>query len=241
MRLLLLLVLLPYSLLAQASNFKLGIGHDLEPIMASLIAQFEPEAGHSITLVSAPGSTLEQQAKAGELDMLLAPDARVPSLLESQGLIRSGSRQTYAIGQLWLWTPRTSHPQPGTLQQLSSLAMVNPKLDAYGRAGQNLLQSLSRWPWQRGQLLQTFDSPTAKRMAASGQVEGALLPASLLLLQGIPLNQVLIIPPGYYQPLEQQLVILKASSQQALAERLSAYLRSEPVQRQLADFGYLQP
>jgi molybdate transport system substrate-binding protein len=51
--------------------------------------------------------------------------------------------------------------------------------------------------------------------------------------------QGIIIPPKYYQPIAQQLVIIKSSQQVKLAQQISDFILQENNQEKLFQLGYL--
>ena len=51
--------------------------------------------------------------------------------------------------------------------------------------------------------------------------------------------QGIVIPPEYYQPIAQQLVIIKSSQQVKLAQQISDFILQEDNQEKLVKLGYL--
>ena len=85
---------------AVASNFLLPI--------KELSSEFEKNSANKIVVISASTGKLYAQIKQGApFDILLAADSLRPELLEKEGIGISGSRFTYAVGRLALWSAYT--------------------------------------------------------------------------------------------------------------------------------------
>ena len=82
---------------AVASNF-------LNPLK-EIAKRYEQDTGNTLILISASTGKLYAQARHGApFDILLAADAKRPALLEQEGVGVKGTRFTYAVGALVLWS-----------------------------------------------------------------------------------------------------------------------------------------
>ena len=87
-----------HALVAVAANFA--------ETAAELEREFEQLYGHELRLTTGSTGKLYAQITHGApFDVLLAADALRPRLLVEAGLVVPGSRSTYAIGRLALWSP----------------------------------------------------------------------------------------------------------------------------------------
>ncbi len=76
--------------------------------MQVIAADFEKATGHQAVLAFGATGTFYAQIKNGApFDVLLAADDKTPARLEQAGGAVPGSRFTYAIGKLVLWSART--------------------------------------------------------------------------------------------------------------------------------------
>lgn len=85
---------------AVASNFTAAI--------ASIAKRFEAGTDHKVTLIfGSTGKHYAQIKNGAPFDAFFAADVRRPEYLEKEGAALPGSRFTYAVGKVVLWSPRT--------------------------------------------------------------------------------------------------------------------------------------
>jgi molybdate transport system substrate-binding protein len=188
---------------AMASNFA-GAGSELAQL-------FEQKSGHRVRL--AFGSTGKQYAQivnGAPFDAYFAGDAERPEKLERQGLIRPGSRFTYALGRLVLWSPAAGLAVDGAAAlrrgEFRHLAVANPKLAPYGRAARETLQRLGLWDGLRSRMVRGENIGQTFQFVKSGNAELGLVAASQA--RGLPGSRW-EVPQDLYTPIVQQAVLLK--------------------------------
>src|SRR6478672_11186973 len=118
------------ALVAVAANFV--------PPFREVSTEFEKATGHTVQVASGPSGGFYSQIKNGApFDVFFSADDERPKLLEDEGLAIAGSRFTYAVGRLVLWSPDPALVageetlKTGTFMHL---AMANPKTAPYGAA-----------------------------------------------------------------------------------------------------------
>ncbi len=98
------LILLPFQVTAE--SIRVAVASNFNPAMQALVNQFEQQSGHEVTLISgSTGKIYAQIINGAPFDVFFAADVERPRQLEQDKLIQSGSRFTYAIGQVVLWSP----------------------------------------------------------------------------------------------------------------------------------------
>ena len=66
-----------------------------------------PKLDHQLLISSqSTGKHYAQIQQGAPFDLFFAADSQHPLLLEQQGLAQAGSRFTYALGKLVLWSPQ---------------------------------------------------------------------------------------------------------------------------------------
>ena len=219
--------------IAVASNFAEAI--------KSIARLFETKTGQRVVLV--PGSTGKHYAQirnGAPFAAFLAADVRRPELLESEGLTLVGSRFTYAVGKVVLWSPRAGYVESqgavlsgGTFRYL---AMANPKLAPYGRAAQEVLQSLELWGKLRGRMVRGENIGQTFQFISSGNAELGFVAFSQIKRVGREAEgSYWDIPQALYTPIEQQAVLLK---EDAVARAFLEYVRGEEAQKIIRGYGY---
>ena len=216
--------------IATAANFK--------PTLQQLLQDFDSSGKHSIRISSASTGTLYTQAIHGApFDILLAADAARPHRLEQEGHAVAGTRRTYAVGQLVLvYQPRLATLAAAGVERIMSrpglsLAIANPELAPYGQAAAEVLQRQGLQVANRD-LLRASNVLQAYQMWYSGGADTALVARSLVT------ENYLLISQDWYQPLEQQAVLMRAAADKPLARELMLYLQSEPAREIITRHGY---
>jgi len=191
---------------AAASNFR--------PAMRVLAKRFEADTGHKIRLIF--GSTGKQYAQivnGAPFDAFFAADVARPLKLEQEGLAVAGSRYTYALGKLVLWSSQAGFVddegkvlQQGTFQRL---ALANPALAPYGKAAQETLEALGLWESLSDRLVRGENVGQTFQFISSGNAQLGFVAMSQLKHPKNPVKGSYWEVPGqFYQPIEQQAVLL---------------------------------
>src|SRR5690606_17187656 len=112
--------------------------------MAALVERFEAETAHRVRITTgSTGKHYAQIRNGAPFDAFFAADAERPRLLEDAGVGVPGSRFTYAIGRLALWSPRSEYVDAeGKIREdggFRHLAIANPSLAPYGAAARDVL------------------------------------------------------------------------------------------------------
>lgn len=209
--------------------------------VARLIAQgFERDTGHRVQLaVGSTGKHYAQIVHGAPFDAFLAADTERPARLEREGRALAGSRITYAIGQLALWSPNPGlvDGQGNVLESdaFRHLAVANPRLAPYGLAASQVLQSRQLLDALRPRLVQGENIGQTFRFVQSGAAELGFVALS----QALPVAGSYWLPPAeLYDPIEQQAVLLRDTPQ---GRQFMAYLQSGRVRDIIRRHGYRTP
>lgn len=224
-------------LVAVAANFAEVIER-LEP-------DFERESGHRLTITTGSTGALYAQVRNGApFDVLLAADQERPELLEKYGEAVAGSRFTYAVGRLTLWSADPAligADGEMALQQAEfrRLAVANPALAPYGRAARETLISLDLYERLADRLVMGQNVGQAHALVATGNAELGFVALSYVVS---PRNDIAgsrwDVPQKYYSPIRQDGVLLSRAVENSAALDFIAYLRREDVAAVARGFGY---
>src|SRR5688500_15358786 len=106
-RLLLALVTVTRAVTAHAEEVRVAVASNFTAPMEKLAAEFARDTGHEAVVASGATGKLYTQIKNGApFELLLSADETTPSKLEQEGAAVAGSRFTYAIGKLVLWSAK---------------------------------------------------------------------------------------------------------------------------------------
>src|SRR5579863_978510 len=92
---------------ARAEELNVAVAANFFGTLQKLAPKFEQASGNKLLLSSGSSGQFYTQIRQGApFDVLLSADSDRPRQLETEGLGVAGSRFTYAIGTLVLWSPR---------------------------------------------------------------------------------------------------------------------------------------
>jgi molybdate transport system substrate-binding protein len=222
----------------QTKPLRIAVAANFAQTLKLLLADLPNKEKINYQIISAATGTLYQQIKHGApFDIFLSADATRPKLLEQDKLIIANSRKTYAFGQIALWSATQQISSLNDLNSYSNkLAIANPHTAPYGKAAQQALQHLSLWQKLKNQFVTGININQTFQQVRSQAVPFGIVAHSQLVINKY---QGIIIPPEYYQPIAQQLVIIKASQQVTLAQQVSDFILQVSSQHKLQQLGYL--
>ena len=161
----------------------------LQKTAKALETAFEKQSGHDVVL--APGSTgkhFAQIQNGAPFDVFLAADAERPKLLEEGGKAVSGSRFTYAVGSVVLWSPKNGlvDPEAEVLREgkFKRLAIANPRLSPYGKAAQQILENLGLWDSIKSRIVQGENIAQTFQFISTGNAELGFISLSQIMKPG---------------------------------------------------------
>lgn len=238
-----LLCLFSAKLCASGASITVAVATNFKPLLSELAPSFSAEHHIKVRISSASTGVLYNQIRQGApFDVFLSADSERPALLEQQNLIVANSRATFALGQLVL----VSHDQSlvasqQLLQQWQGpLAIANPRIAPYGLAAQQTLSYLKLWPWAQGdrsKLVRGNSVAQTFQFVHSGNIKLALVVHAQVKGKSFA-GGVWQVPNTMYQPIAQQLVVLKATKQISAANRFAHWLLAPEQQQRIMAGGY---
>ena len=232
------------STLLRAEVATVAVAANFAVPMRSITATFEEQTGHSVVLV--PGSTGQIYAQilnGAPFDVFLAADSDRPARLAEDGLAVGASRFTYARGRLVLWSADPRAFDGRGVEMLAGgefrhIAIASPELAPYGAAARQVLEQLELWEALRPRVAIGQSIGQAFAMAVTGNAELGLVALSQALAYDGPASYV-TVPPEFYDPIEQDAILLSRGAENAAAVALMAFLQSTEIRRIIREFGYL--
>ena len=166
-----------------------------------------------------------------------------PRKLEEEGLTVRGSRFTYALGKLVLWSakPNTVDREGKVLSQgqFAHISLGNPKTVPYGEAGAQVLRHLGLYEALETKFVLGENIAQTQQFVASGNAELGFVAQSGVYKDGqLTGGSAWWIPPELYSPIRQEAVLLKKGQDNAAAKALLDYLRSAPAKAIMTPLGY---
>ncbi len=218
-----------------ATELRVAVAANFLGTLQTLAPKFEQSSGHPIIASGGASGLLTTQIIEGApFDVFLSADAERPKQLEAKGLTVEGSRSTYAIGTLVLWSP-TTHPIDGEVLGKAAfrhLGIANPASAPYGRAAQEVLTKRGLWDSlnREGKIVVGESITQAWQFAQSGNAEFAFVALSQTLdAQGKATGYSWLPPSSDYSPIIQDAVVLKRTRSPDASQAFVRWLTHDPV------------
>ncbi|MGM0593677.1 MAG: molybdate ABC transporter substrate-binding protein [Pseudomonadota bacterium] len=247
------LILITAVLLAGPSHagepLRIAVAANFSATMERLSHTYEQQRGvHSLVSGASSGKHYAQIRQGAPFDLFLSADNVRTADLEKEGHAVAGSRRTYALGRLVLWSPDPDMiPEDGGALLASDhyqrLAMANPRVAPYGAAAEAVLDSLGL-ALPRGRVVIGQSVGQTFNFVSTGNAEIGLVALS----QAINYEREHAkgsswIPAAeHYPAITQEAIVLSRSPQQQAARALLEWMRSDPAARAIIEEdGYRLP
>jgi len=232
------------SLLAQADEVQVAVAANFTAPMQQIAAQFEKDSGHKATLAfGATGKFYAQIINGAPFEILLSADDETPARLEKEGQGIAGSRFTYAIGTLVLWSANpTLVDAKGEILKTGDfkhLALANPKTASYGTAAVEAMTKLGLLSTLQPRFVQGENISQTQQFIMSGNAELGFVALSQVFKDGkISGGSAWIVPANLYQQIQQDAVLLSKGKDKPAAIALLAYLKGDKARAIIKSYGY---
>jgi len=234
------LLLLLIGVQAMADDIRVAVASNFAVTMETLASRFERESGHHVIVIpGASGRLYAQILHGAPFDAFFSADSERPEKLENSGHAIDGSRFTYAVGRLVLWSRDDNligSDGRATLKEgrFERLAMANPRLAPYGRAAVQVLENIGFTAGNR--FVRGENVGQAYQFVHSGAAELGLVAASQLV--GGDKGSRWDIPQQLHDPIEQQAILLNDS---ASARAFLDWLQTDAARDIIRQHGYGTP
>ncbi|PKM24055.1 MAG: molybdate ABC transporter substrate-binding protein [Gammaproteobacteria bacterium HGW-Gammaproteobacteria-13] len=235
---------LVFSSQALAEQVQVAVAANFTAPLQAIAAEFEKDTGHSVVAsFGATGQLYAQIQHGAPFEVLLSADDSTPAKLDSEGLGVNGSRFTYAVGSLVLWSAA-----PGYLDgsdaalkanQYRHLAIADPKTAPYGLAATQVLAKLGLTEAVQGKLVTGQSIAKALHFIATGNAELGFVALSQVYQDGqLSSGSAWIVPAELHTPIKQDALILKQGEHNPAAAAFTAYLKGEKAAAIIKSYGY---
>lgn len=238
----LVLGLIPGQLVAE--EIRVAVASNFTNAISAIVRRFEANTDHKVSLsFGSTGKHYAQISNGAPFDAFFAADVRRPQQLEKDGITVPGSRFTYAVGRVVLWSPRQAYvDENGTVLELGTyrhLAIANPKLAPYGRAAMEILQARGLWDRLGSRLVRGENIGQTLQFVKSGNAELGFVADSQVRRPGQAVEgSYWQVPQTLYTPIQQQAVLLK---DRIAARAFLSFVRSDEAVNIIHDYHYDTP
>lgn len=229
---------------AHADEVQVAVAANFTAPIQTIAADFKKDTGH--TLVAAYGATGQfyAQIKNGApFEVFLSADDSTPQKLESEGDTVKGSRFTYAVGTLALWSAKEGYvdAKGDVLQknQYQHLSIANPKAAPYGLAATQVLAKLGLTDQVKSKLVEGQNITQAYQFVSTGNAELGFVALSQIYKDGkVSSGSAWIVPGQMHDPIKQDAVILNKGKDNPAAKALVDYLKGPKAAAVIKSYGY---
>ena len=229
---------------ALADEVQVAVAANFTAPIQAIAKDFEKDTGHKLVAsFGATGQFYAQIKNGAPFEVFLAADDSTPAKLEQEKAVVPGSRFTYAIGKLALWSPKDGYVdakgevlKKGGFQHLS---IANPKTAPYGLAATQVLDKLGLKDKLAGKIVEGQNIGQAYQFVSSGNAELGFVALSQIYKDGkVTAGSAWIVPADLYEPIRQDAVILEKGKDNAAAKALVDYLKGPKAAAVIKAYGY---
>ena len=228
----------------RAAEVLVAVAANFGAPMRKIAQAFESQSGHTATLaLGATGAFAAQIRNGAPFDVLLAADEETPARLEKEGLALAGSRFTYAIGRLALWSARENYVGASgevlARGDFAHIAIANPMLSPYGQAAVETMQRMGVYGRLAPRIVQGENISQAFQFVATDSVPLGFVALSQVQVDGkVAKGSAWVVPAQLHAPLRQDAVLLARARGNAAAAALVDFLKGEKARGIIRAYGY---
>lgn len=232
---------------AQAGEAMVAVASNFTAPMQTLAIGFEQETGHKAVLSFGSTGQFYAQIKNGApFDVFLAADSATPVKLETEGYAVSGSRFTYAIGALVLWSAKEGFVDDKgevlTKGAFAHLSIADPEKAPYGAAAVETLRKLGRYDALHSKFVTGNNIAQAHQFVTTGNAELGFVALSQIYKNGgLTGGSAWIVPGNFHEPILQDAVLLTKGRDNPAAHALLQYLKGPKAATIIESCGYQLP
>ncbi len=229
---------------AWADDIQVAVAANFTAPIQAIAKDFEKDTGHKLVAAfGATGQFYAQIKNGAPFEVFLAADDTTPAKLESEGATVKGSRFTYAIGTLALWSAKPGYVDAkGEVlkkNEFQHLSIANPKAAPYGLAATQVLDKLQLTEATKAKIVEGQNITQAFQFVSTGNAELGFVALSQIYQDGKVSNgSAWIVPAELHDPIRQDAVILEKGKDNPAAKALVDYLKGPKAAAVIKSYGY---
>jgi molybdate transport system substrate-binding protein len=230
------------SYLAMAGEVSVAVASNFYKPLLKLAEEFEQDTGHKVAVSAGSTGALYAQIKNGApFEVFLAADQARPEALEKEGKAVTGSRFTYAQGQLAYWSMqdglKTEDDFKKSLSEVEHVAIANPKNAPYGAAAIDVMKELGVYDLVSTKLVEGNNIGQTYQYVSSKTVATGFVALSQIYVDGsLVEGSAWLVPADLHRVLNQDAILLADSNE--VAKAFLDFLKSDSAKETIRSFGY---
>ncbi|MBX9756116.1 MAG: molybdate ABC transporter substrate-binding protein [Pseudomonadaceae bacterium] len=235
---------LAFSASALAGEVQVAVAANFSAPMQAITSEFEKDTGHKVLAsFGATGQFYAQIKNGAPFEVFLSADDSTPAKLESEGDAVAGSRFTYAIGTLALWSAKDGYVDDGAAllkgNSFKHLAIANPKAAPYGLAATQVLANMGLSKALEAKLVEGQNIAQTLQFVATGNAELGFVALSQVYKDGkLTRGSAWIVPAALHEPIKQDALLLSKGKDNPAAKALLEYLQGPQAGAVIKSYGY---
>ncbi len=227
-----------------AAEVQVAVAANFTAPAQQIAGEFERKTGHKAVLsFGATGKFYAQISNGAPFEVFLAADDTTPARLDKEGGTVAGSRFTYAVGTLVLWSAKADFVDgKGEVLKggkFNKLSVANPKTAPYGAAALETLTRLKLLDAVQPKLVQGENIAQTFQFASTGNADLAFVALSQVFKDGkLSSGSAWIVPGEMHEPIYQDAVILAKGKDNPAAAAFLEFLKSPYAHAVIKSYGY---
>ncbi len=229
---------------ALADEVQVAVAANFSAPMEEIGKAFNKASGHQLKISTGASGKFYAQIKNGApFQVFLSADEEKPVQLEKDGLAVLGTRFTYAIGKLVLWSadPAMVDAKGKVLEEnrFNKIAIANPKTAPYGEAAMETLNALKLKTQIAPKIVMGENISQTFQFVATGNAAIGFLALSQITKDNkITAGSAWVVPEKRYSPINQDAVLLVNGKDSEAALQFLAFLKSGDTVKLIKSYGY---
>lgn len=227
-----------------AAEVQVAVAANFTAPAQQIAGEFERKTGHKAVLsFGATGKFYAQISNGAPFEVFLAADDTTPARLDKEGGTVAGSRFTYAVGTLVLWSAKADFVD-GKGDVLKSgkfnkLSIANPKTAPYGAAALETLTRLKVLTAVQPKFVQGENISQTLQFVHTGNADLGFVALSQVFKDGkLSSGSAWIVPGEMHEPIYQDAVILARGKDNPAAAAFLEFLKSPYAHAVIKSYGY---
>jgi molybdate transport system substrate-binding protein len=226
---------------ALAADVQVAVAANFTEPAKEIAAAFKTASGNTAVLsFGSSGQFYAQISHGAPYEVFLSADADRPAAAERDGIGVGGTRFTYAVGRLVLYskTPGLVDGAGAVLKsgKFAKLSIADPAAAPYGAAAVQTMTRLGVYAALKPKIVQGSSITQAYQFVDTGAAELGFVALSQVI--NVARGSRWMIPASDHAPIEQQAILLSPGRDSAAAKAFLAFLKGPQAVAIIKKYGY---
>ena len=226
---------------ARAVDTQVAVAANFTEPAKEIATAFKAATGNTATLsFGSSGQFYAQMNHGAPFEVFLSADAERPQAAERDGLGVPGTRYTYAVGRLVLYskTPGLVDARGAVLSggKFNKLSIADPAAAPYGTAAVQTMKTLKVYDAVKPKIVMGSSITQAYQFVDTGAAELGFVALSQVI--NVAGGSRWTVPAADHAPIDQQAILLTPGANNAAAKGFLAFLKGPQAVAIIKKYGY---